>query len=64
MWDGESPTTPFEKNSCVVCFDASMLYNTHFGFLKDHGTLWAKRLCDKVVNILMFSQESLEICPW
>ena len=22
MCDGEPPTTPFEKNSCVVCFDA------------------------------------------
>ena len=42
---------------------ALVLYKAQLGFLKDHGTYWAKRLRDKIVNIQMFSQESLDHCP-
>ena len=61
--NGESATTTFlvpSKNSCIVCFGA--LQHTFQVPRRSRETL-AKRLRDKIANVLMFSQESLDHCP-
>jgi len=39
-----------------------VLQNAHLGFIEDRRTFWAKDLVT-ILNIPMFSQESLEHCP-